>query len=70
VGPKGCFYWGLTNVPENLEKSQPINVISFFVLKTNFHWHMVVQGPFQRQIKKKLIMSFSNLTTSFLFLNN
>jgi len=22
VGPKGCFYRGLTNVPENLEMSQ------------------------------------------------
>jgi hypothetical protein len=23
-GPKGCFYWGLTNVPEKLE-DKPIN---------------------------------------------
>jgi len=24
VGPKGCFYWGLTNVPEKLEMSQSL----------------------------------------------
>jgi hypothetical protein len=35
-GPKGCFYWGLTNVPEKLEMNKPINVTSFSFSKKQF----------------------------------
>ncbi len=64
VGPKGCFYWGLTNVPENLEMSQPINVISFSFKKQIFIGVWLSMDHSKDNLKK-IIMSFSNLTTFF-----
>jgi len=66
-GPKGCFNWGLTNVPEKLEMSQSMWLL-FPFQKNKFSLAYGCPLTIPKTISK-IIMSFSNLTT-FFFLNN